>query len=159
MAGNPFGDVTVIEFYDTRCPYCRRMLPVMAQLLESDPKVKLVVKDLPILGPASELESRVLLAAQRQGGYFKLQSAIMGASGQPTRDSLRAIADREGLDGNGLLRDMDDPAIKARLAANVDLAKQIGIEGTPAIIVGAKMFAGAAELADLKAAVAAARAK
>lgn len=159
VEGNPFGDVTVVEFYDTRCPYCRRMLPVMAQLLASDPKVKLVVKDLPILGPASELESRILLAAQKQGAYFKLQAAIMAASGQPTRDSLRAIADREGLDGNGLLRDMDNPAIKARLKANVDLAKQIGIEGTPAIIVGTKMFAGATELADLQAAIAAARAR
>lgn len=159
VQGNPFGDVTVVEFYDTRCPYCRRMLPVMAQLIETDPKVKLVMKDLPILGPASELESRVLLAAQKQGGYFKLQAAIMAASAPPTRDSLRAIADREGLDGNGILRDMDDPAIKARLTANLDLAKQIGIEGTPAIIVGTRMFAGATELADLQAAIAAARAK
>ncbi len=157
VAGNPFGDVTVIEFYDTRCPYCKRMLPVMAELLRADPKVKLVVKDLPILGPASEIESRVLLAIQGQGGYFRLQEAIMQSSGTPTRDSLRYMAENAGLDGNRMLRDMDDPSVKARLLANADLARQIGIEGTPAIIVGNRMFAGATELKELQAAIAEAR--
>lgn len=154
VAGNPLGDVTVVEFFDTRCPYCRRMLPVMADLLQSDKKVKLVLKDLPILGNASQLESRALLAAQRQGGYFKLHDAIMTAGAPPSRDSLRADAERVGLDGGRLLRDMDDPAIKARLQANVELARQIGIEGTPAIIVGTRMLAGATELAELQAIIA-----
>lgn len=157
VAGNPFGDVTVVEFYDTRCPYCRRMLPVMAELLRADPKIKLVVKDLPILGPGSQLESRALLAAQYQGGYFKLQEAVMQGNGTSTRDSLRAEADRVGLDGGRMLHDMDDPVIKARLQANTDMAKQIGIEGTPAIVIGNRMIAGAAELKELQIAVAEAR--
>jgi protein-disulfide isomerase len=157
VAGNPLGDVTVVEFFDTRCPYCRRMLPVMADLLQSDKKVKLVLKDLPILGNASQLESRALLAAQRQGGYFKLHDAIMTAGAPPSRDSLRADAERVGLDGGRLLRDMDDPAIKERLANNLELAKQIGIDGTPAFVVGTRLIAGAAELPDLQSAVAAAR--
>src|SRR3954451_12163680 len=80
VAGNPQADVTIVEFYDTRCPYCRRMLPTMAEFLQSDPKVRVVYKDWPILGPASQLESRALLAAQQQGGYFKLQAALMGSS-------------------------------------------------------------------------------
>ncbi len=159
VAGNPFGDVTVVEFFDTRCPYCRRMLPVMADLLHADPKVKLVLKDLPILGNASQLESRALLAAQRQGGYFKLHDAIMAASAPPSRDTLRADAERVGLDGGRLLRDMDDPAIKDRLANNLDLAKQIGIDGTPAFVVGTRLIAGAAELPDLQRAVDEARRK
>jgi len=69
IEGNPLGDVTVIEFYDTRCPYCRRMLSTFAELIRAEPNVKIELKDLPILGPESQLESRALLAAQRQGGY------------------------------------------------------------------------------------------
>lgn len=159
VEGNPLGDVTVVEFYDTRCPYCRRMLPVLAALVKADPKVKLVLKDLPILGPASQLESRALLAAQRQGGYFKLQDAVMAGGPTPTRDTLRAMADRVGLDGARMLRDMDDGAIKARLDGNLDLAKQIGIDGTPAFIVGTRLISGAAELGELQRAIAEVRAK
>lgn len=158
VLGNPLGDVTIVEFYDTRCPYCRRMLPTHAALLQADPNVRIVFKDLPILGPASQLESRALLAAQRQGGYFKLQDAVMREAAPPTRDTLRAAAERLGLDGGRLLRDMDDPAIKARLDANIALAQQIGLQGTPALIVGKKLFAGLIELGDLQQAVAAARA-
>jgi len=157
VAGNPLGDVTVIEFYDTRCPYCRRMLPTHAALLQADPKVRIVFKDLPILGPTSQLESRALLAAQRQGGYFKLQDIVMHDKAPSTRDTLRTEAERLGLDGGRLLRDMDDPAIKARLDFNVAMAQQIGLQGTPALIVGKKVFAGLIELGDLQQAVAAAR--
>ena len=158
VAGNPLADVTVIEFYDTRCPYCRRMMPTTSELLRTDPNVKIVFKDLPILGPASQLESRALLAAQRQGGYFKLQASIMQDGPPPTRDTLRAQADKLGLDGGRLLRDMDDPVIKARLEANVALAHQLGLQGTPAMIIGQKLIPGAVELADLQRAVAEARA-
>jgi protein-disulfide isomerase len=158
VAGNPMGDVTVVEFFDTRCPYCRKMLPVLAELVRSDPKVKLVLKDLPILGPASQLESQALLAAQRQGGYFKLHDAVMAGGPPPTRDSLRAAADKLGLDGARMLRDMDDESIKARLTNNLDLAKQIGIDGTPAFIVGTHMIAGAATIGELRRAVAEVRA-
>ncbi len=157
VAGNPLGDVTVIEFYDTRCPYCRRMEPVMTELLRADPRLKLVVKDLPVLGPASQLESRALLAVQRQGGYFPMQRAVMESRGTPTRDTLRALADGLGMDGGRMLRDMDDPAIKARLEANVETARQIGIEGTPAFVVGTKLIPGAVELDDLQRAVEEAR--
>lgn len=158
VEGNPLGDVTIVEFYDTRCPYCRRMLPVLAALVKADPKVKIVLKDLPILGPASQLESRALLAAQKQGGYFTMQEAVMAGGPAPTRDTLRATADRVGLDGARLLRDMDDGAIKARLDSNLDLAKQIGIDGTPAFILGTRLLAGAADLGELQRAVAEARA-
>lgn len=157
VLGNPFADVTIVEFYDTRCPYCRRMLPTHAALLTADSKVRIVFKDLPILGNASQLESRALLAAQRQGGYFKLQEVVMRDGVPPTRDTLRAQAEALGLDGPRLLRDLDDPAIKARLDANLALARQLGIQGTPALIVGKKLFAGMVELGDLQQAVAAVR--
>ena len=84
VAGNPQGDVTIVEFFDTRCPYCRKLEPAMAELLARDHGVRLVYKDLPILGPASLLGSKALLAAQMQGGYEKLRSAIMSAPPQTT---------------------------------------------------------------------------
>ena len=157
VAGNPAAAVTLVEFYDTRCPYCRRMMGVTDELLRTDPGVRIVFKDLPILGPASQLESRALLAAQRQGGYLRLQAAVMRTSAPSTRDSLQAEAERQGLDGAALLRDMDDPAIKARLDANIALAQQIGLQGTPAMVIGSRLIPGAVALDDLRAAVAQAR--
>jgi len=157
IAGNPAAAVTLVEFYDTRCPYCRRLMGVTEELLRTDPGVRIVFKDLPILGPASQLESRALLAAQRQGGYLRLQAAVMRTSAPSTRDSLQAEAERQGLDGAALLRDMDDPAIKARLDANIALAQQIGLQGTPAMVIGTRLIPGAVALDDLRAAVAEAR--
>jgi protein-disulfide isomerase len=157
IEGNPLGDITVVEFYDTRCPYCRRMLPILAELVREEPNVKVTMKDMPILGPTSQLESRALLAAQRQSGYFKMRDAIMGNSTPSTPDSLRETANLLGLDGGRLMRDMDDPAIKARLESNIGLAQQLGIQGTPAMIIGNTMLAGAAEIPELRQAIAAAR--
>ena len=85
VAGNPHGDVTVVEFYDPRCPYCRAMRPVVARLLAADPGVRLVYKDIPVLGPDSRLDARALLAAQRQGGYLPMQAAEMAARRTPDR--------------------------------------------------------------------------
>ena len=156
VVGNPAGAVTVVEFFDPRCPYCRQMLPVMAALLQSNPQVRLVLKDIPILGPASVLESRALLAAQRQGGYGRLQLALMQTSTPQTAATIRAEAEREGLDGARLERDMADPAIQARLDQNVQLAATLHIEGTPALIIGDHIIPGAVDLAELQRAVAAA---
>lgn len=157
VAGNPHGDVTVVEFYDLRCPYCRRMVPVMESLLRQDPHVRLVYKDIPILGPGSVLGARAVLAAQRQDGYAKLQAILMRGNGQITEDSLRSAAQQTGLDWPRLRRDMNDPAIKARINANLELARRLGVDGTPAFVVGRDMLPGAVELADLEAAVKAAR--
>lgn len=158
VGGNPAGDVTVVEFYDTRCPYCRRMMATTAELVRLDPGIRVVWKDLPILGAASLLEARALLAAQRQGGYFRLQDAIMRGGPPPTRDTLRGEAERLGLDGARMLADMDDPAVKARLDATIALAQQIGIQGTPALVIGNRLIAGAVEIGDLRQAVSDARA-
>lgn len=157
VEGNPRGDVTLVEFYDTRCPYCRRMLPVMTDLMRAEPNLKIVMKDLPILGPVSQLESRALLAANRQGGYFKLRDALMASAPASTPETIQATADRLGLDGAKLLRDMEDPAVRTRLAGNVAMAQNIGIQGTPAMVIGRRVLAGAADLPELREAVAQAR--
>jgi protein-disulfide isomerase len=157
VAGNPNGDVTVVEFYDVRCPYCRRMLPVVADLLRSDSKVRFVYKDIPILGPASVVGAKAVLAAQRQGGYQRLHDLIMSGPPTVTENTVRADAIRAGLDWGRLQRDMDDPAIVHRLNDNLSLARALGIDGTPAYVIGGRLLPGALDLAQLQDAVAAAR--
>ncbi len=156
--GNPKGDVTIVEFFDTRCPYCRKLEPAMADLLARDHSVRLIYKDLPILGPASVLGSKALLAAHKQGGYEKLRTAIMNAPPQTTRPMIQEAAVRLGLDWKRLEHDMDDPAIQARIDANLKLAHAIGIEGTPALVIGGELIPGAVDLAELQKAVVTARA-
>ena len=157
VGGNPKGDVTIVEFFDTRCPYCRKLEPTMADLLSRDHGVRLVYKDLPILGPASVLGSKALLAAQKQGGYEKLRAAIMAAPPQTTEAIIQEAAQRLGLDWKRLRHDMDDPAIQARIDTNLKLARSVGIEGTPALVIGGDLIPGAFDLADLRKAVTTAR--
>jgi protein-disulfide isomerase len=157
VAGNPRGDVTIVEFFDTRCPYCRKMEPTMSSFLGEDKNVRLVYKDLPILGPASLLGSKALLAAQRQDAYVKMREAVMKLPPDTTLPQLEAAAKGLGLDWPRMARDMEDPAIQARLDANIKLAHGLGIQGTPALVVGDNLVPGAVELAELKTAVAAAR--
>ena len=165
VAGNPQGDVTIVEFFDTRCPYCRKLEPEMTQLLAADHNVRLVYKDLPILGPASLLGSRALLAAEKQRGYEKLRTAIMKAPPELTEAALQTTTKDVGLDWSRLQRDMQDPTIAERINANLKLARTLGVEGTPALIVsssqktGGDLIAGAVELDELRKAVAAARGK
>jgi protein-disulfide isomerase len=159
IGGNPNGDVTMVEFYDVRCPYCRGMQPVEAELLRRDPNIRVVFKDIPILGPGSRIAARAVLAAQRQDGYKKLHDALM--SGTPNIDTevVRAAALKLGLDWTRLRHDMDDPDIEARIDTNLNMARALHIDGTPTYIIGNQMLSGAVELAVLQNAVAAARKK
>ena len=158
VAGNVNGTVTVVEFYDTRCPYCREIEPTMAQLLAHDHSVRLVYKDLPVLGPASVLAAHALLAAQQQNGYDKLRAALMHAPPEYTKEEVLAIARKVGLDADRLAHDMEDPAIATRLDANLALASALGIDGTPALVVGDVLVPGAIELSELEKDIATARA-
>ena len=157
VAGNPHGDVTIVEFFDTRCPYCRRMEPVMEQFLAQDHGVKLVYKDLTILGSASVLGSKALLAAQEQGGYDKLRAAVMQLPPDTTLPMIQTAAERLGLDWGKLLHAMDSPAVQQRIDANLKLARALDIEGTPALVIGDTMVPGALDLAELQKDVAAER--
>ena len=148
--GNLQARVSVVEFYDTRCPYCREMRPELTALASQDRNVRIIFKDIPILGPNSMIEARALLAAQRQGGYAAMQAAIMSANGAPTDAALRAAASRLGMNPDRLMRDMGDPAITARLAANTALAQSLGINGTPAFVIGTQLIPGAISLDDLQ---------
>ena len=157
VGGNPNGDVTLVEFFDVRCPYCRRMLPVLAELLRRDHNIRLVYKDIPILGPASVLGTRAELAAQKQGGYQKMHDALMAGTPDIDESVVQSAAQRTGLNWPQLQRDMNDPTVQARIDANLQLARTLQVQGTPAYVVGDEMLPGAVALADLQEAVGAAR--
>ena len=157
VAGNPKGDVTIVEFFDTRCGYCRRLEPVMARFLAKDGNVRLVYKDLPILGPASVLGSKALIAAAKQGGYEKLREALMKLPPDTTLPMIEAEAKALGLDWPRLARDMEDPAVRSQIDANLKLASALNIQGTPAMIIGGELVPGAVELDELARVVAEAR--
>ncbi len=156
-AGNRHGATTIVEFYDPRCPYCRQLAPQLAAFVAKDGNVRLVYKDLPILGPASELGSRALLAAARQGRYEALPAELMrGSPDDLTAAAIRDDAETLGLDWQRLRHDMDSPAVTRQLAANKQLAADLGVGGTPTLVIGQKIVEGA-DLPTIEAAVANAR--
>jgi protein-disulfide isomerase len=159
VGGNPKGDVTIVEFYDERCPFCRAMQPVEAELLRRDHNIRVVFKDIPILGPGSELAARAVLAAQRQDGFAKLRGVLMAGTPNIDAEVVHAAALKAGLDWPRLQRDMADPAVQSRIDANLKLAHALHIDGTPTYIIGDAMLSGAVELGELQNAVAAARKK
>jgi protein-disulfide isomerase len=160
FAGNPRGATTIVEFYDPRCPYCRQLSPMLARFVAKDGNIRLVYTDLPILGPASELGSQALLAAARQGRYDALRAALMRSSSEDSEDlteaSIRRAAAKLGLDWLRLHQDMESPAIAKQLAANKQLAQDLGIQGTPTLVIGKKIVEGA-DMPTIAAAVANAR--
>ena len=156
-AGNPIGDVTVIEFYDPRCPYCRSMHDIVDNLIQQDHGVRLLFKDIPVLGKASDLESRAILAARNQGGYMKMQAALMGDPAQPSIDSIKATAKSLGLNPDKLVADMASPAVHEAIDANLQLAKTLHVQGTPVFFIGDQVLPGAVDAAQLASAIAAVR--
>lgn len=157
VLGNPAGDVTVVEFFDYRCPFCRRVHAEVRALLEADRGVRYVAKEWPILGPASQIAARVALAAHRQGKWEAVNMRLMFLSGEPTEATIIAAAVLAGADAQRLRRDMQDPAITAQLEGTMALARALGITGTPAFVIGGRITPGAVDRAELLRMVAAAR--
>ena len=157
VLGNPQGDVTIVEFFDARCGYCKRLEPVMDKLLTQDRGIRLVLKDLPILGPASVVASKAMLAAQRQNGYEKMREAVMKLPPDMPIAKIQAEAERLGLNWARLHKDMDDPEIQKRIDDNLKLAQALNIQGTPAMVIGREIIPGAVGLEELRKAVAQAR--
>ena len=159
VRGNPDGRITLVEFFDARCGYCKQLHPTMEQLLRRHRDVRLVLKDLPILGPNSMLASRALLAAQAQGKYADLYGALLSLREEPSEPVLRREAERVGIDWQRLKREMEEPAIARRLNANRALAEALNIQGTPALVIGETLIPGAVDLATLEKLVAEQRTK
>ena len=156
VKGNPQGRITLVEFFDARCGYCKAMHPTMEEAIRRNGQLRVVLKDIPILGPNSVLASRALFAAQRQNRYTQLYDALMRGRDDTTEAVLRREAERLGMDWTRLRRDMDDPAVARRIEANLNLARALNIQGTPAMVVGSTIIPGAVGLQQLEAAIAAA---
>jgi protein-disulfide isomerase len=150
--GNREGRVVIAEFFDARCGFCKQMHPVMDQLLARERDVRLNLFDFPILGPNSLIAARALLAAQRQGQaqHNALYDALLRLREEPTEPVIRREAERLRLDWARLRRDMDDNAVMQRIDRNLQLARALDIQGTPAILGGTTMIPGATDLATLR---------
>lgn len=141
--GNPNATVTVVEFFDYQCPYCKRMAQDLAKLVEEDPDLRVVFKEFPVFGTKSTLATRAALAAAKQGKYQEFHLAVMKLRGAPSENALFRLADRLGLDQDRLRRDMESQEIETMIQSNYRLAQQIGVRGTPAFIVGDQLVPGA----------------
>jgi protein-disulfide isomerase len=157
VLGNPNGDVTVVEFFDYRCPYCKTVAAAFIDLYEKDGKVRLVLKEFPILGPESEFASKAALAAQKQGKYREFHLAMMTFKGKMTNDDVRQLAAKVGIDVAKLEQDMQDPAVAETINRNYALADALGIRGTPAFIVGNELVPGAISAEEMQKRIAAVR--
>jgi protein-disulfide isomerase len=156
-AGNASGDVTIIEFNDYQCPYCKRTHLAMKSVVGADGKIKVIYKDLPILGEASKVAALAALASVKQGKHQALHNALMEYSGKLDRDKILEIAASVGLDRAQLEKDMEDPKLKQIIERNLALASALGVRGTPAFIIGKQFVPGAVDAAALKALIADAR--
>jgi protein-disulfide isomerase len=157
VSGNPKGDVTVVEFFDYRCGYCKRVAGAVTQLQQEDTRVRIVYKDLPILGEASELAAKAALASRAQGKHQAFHEALLAAKGDMTKDTILAVAGEVGLDEKRLETDMANPEWQTVIDRNRTLAKDLGISGTPGFIAGSELQPGALDLNGLKELVARAR--
>lgn len=160
IVGNPQGDVTIVEFMDYNCGFCKRALEDVRALAKEDPKLKVVIKDFPILGPDSVEASRVAVAAmnQLQGAkYFEFHNKLMATKGRVNGAKALEVAKDAGADIERLKKDMDTSATKAVIEDTVALGDRLGLTGTPAFILGDEVVFGAVGQAALKAKIDAVR--
>ena len=158
VVGNPEGDVVIVEFFDYRCGYCRRAVKDLKEVVEQDGKVRLVMKEFPILGPASIRAARAALASVQQGKYEAYHFALMTQPGDMSDGHLEKVARDVGLDVDKLKADMESEEIDAMLRRNHELAERLGINGTPAFVIGDTLVPGAIDAQAMRRLIAAERA-
>ena len=161
VVGNAQGDVTLVEFFDYNCGYCKRALTDLTDLMKDDSKLRVVLKEFPVLGPGSQEAAQVAIAARMQDKsgkkYFDFHQRLLSGRGQADRARALAAAKEAGFDMAKLERDMASPEVKATIEENMKLAEQLGLNGTPSYVVGSDVVVGAVELEALKGKVKAAR--
>jgi protein-disulfide isomerase len=159
--GNPHGDVTLVEFFDYSCGFCRRALPDMLTLIRDDPNLKVVLKELPILGPGSAEAARIAVAVRMQDSdgqkYLAFHRELLGAAGPASKDKALVAAKDQGLDMARLEQDAASEEVGATLREDARLAAAMGIKGTPGYVVGDDVVLGAVGIAALKSRIEAAR--
>jgi len=154
VLGNPDGNVTFVEFFDYNCGYCKRAMDDMLTLLKDDPKLKIVLKEFPVLGPGSVEAARVAVAVRMQDKtgkkYLEFHQKLLGGRGQADKARALAVAKDVGLDMGRLDKDMASPEVKATLEENFKLAEALGLNGTPSYVIGDNVVIGAVGLDALK---------
>lgn len=159
--GNPRGDVTLVEFFDYSCGFCKRALPDMLGLLKDDPNLRIVLKELPILGPGSAEAARIAIAVRMQDPdgqkYLAFHQELLGGPGPATKEKALAAAKHQGLDMARLEQDVGSDEVGATISEDMKLAGAMGISGTPGYVVGDKVVLGAVGITALKARIEAAR--
>jgi protein-disulfide isomerase len=152
--GNPQGDVTLVEFFDYNCGYCKRALGDMMELLKSDAKLKIVLKEFPVLGPGSVEAAQVATAVRMQDKsgkkYLEFHQKLLAGRGQADKARALAAAKDAGLDMARLEKDLQSPEVKASLEESMQLAEALGINGTPSYVVGQTVVPGAVGVATLR---------
>lgn len=159
VGGNPDGDVTVVEFLDYRCGYCKQAHDGVQALVATDGGIRLVVKEFPILGPDSTFAARAAMAAQAQSGelYEAFNDAMMRHQGELNQRTILGLAESIGLDADELQAEMESPAIAERIRTTYGLAREMGISGTPAFVIGNEIVRGYVPYDSLRELVEAAR--
>ena len=150
VVGNPDGDVTVIEFFDYRCPYCISVAGKLRANVQADGNIRLVMKEFPILGPESEYAARVALAAAKQGEYEKVHFAFMSTKTKVTKASALKLAEKIGLDMDRLRADIESEEISQEIQKNRRLATELQIRGTPSFVIGDNVVRGAIDMARFR---------
>jgi len=142
-AGNPDGDVSVVEFFDYNCGYCRRALPDVLKLTNDDGKIRLVLKELPIFGEDSEAAAKYALAADKQGKYFEMHQKLFSESGKADKEKALRIGKELGLDMDKLEKDAEGDDVKKALDEAKELAQKLNLQGTPLFLIGDRIVPGA----------------
>jgi protein-disulfide isomerase len=159
--GNPDGDVTMVEFFDYNCGFCRRALADMLDLMKADPKLRVVLKEFPVLGPGSVEAAQVAVAVRMQDKdgkkYLEFHQKMLTSRGQADRARALAVAKEVGLDMGRLEKDMASDEAKETIDENLKVAEALGLNGTPSYVIGTDVVVGAVGLTALKEKVAAAR--
>jgi protein-disulfide isomerase len=150
IAGNVDGDITIVEFYDYNCGYCKQVPEHIAQLIEEDKNVKVIFKELPILAESSQYASVAAMASMKQDKFMDFHSALMKNKRQLTEELVMQIARDSGVDEDKLLQDMADPEIEKNIMKNKYLVQNIGISGTPGFVIGSQVIPGYIQYERLK---------
>lgn len=142
VAGNPDGDVSVVEFFDYNCGWCKKGLPEVLAMLDEDKKLRLVLKEFPIFGGDSDYAAKAALASRKQGKYWQFHLALLGHEGKVTSESVDTIAADVGLDVAKLKTDMGTSEVTEIIRKNQELAAALSISGTPAFVIDTEVVPG-----------------
>jgi protein-disulfide isomerase len=149
VLGNPNGDVTIVEFLDYRCPYCKKIEATLQEVIKRDKNLRLVQKQLPILGPPSVFAARLTLIAAQVGKHTEFHDAMIARTGNITENTVVAVAESIGINVDDIKQRIGDPGITATIKRDIVLAQELGLHATPSFVIGGEIVSGALDAATL----------